>query len=64
MRPEPARSCAKCHLRIAAYDLQTLNNKTAYHQHCFLILVREEGDREKARGAEPRLAEAARRVSA
>jgi hypothetical protein len=52
MRSEPARWCPKCHLRIAPYDLRTIYNRLVYHQHCFLVLVREEADREKARRAE------------
>ena len=47
MRAEPARWCAKCHLRIASYDLWTVHNETIYHQHCFLLVVREEANPEK-----------------
>jgi hypothetical protein len=43
--------CAKCHLRVAPYDLRTVYRKTTYHQHCFLKLVREEADQEKAHRA-------------
>ncbi len=64
MRSEPDRWCARCHLRIAPYDLRTVYNKTAYHQHCFLLLVREEANQDKARRAEAELAAAARRRSA
>jgi hypothetical protein len=52
MRSEPARSCARCHSRIAPYDLLTVYNKTPYHQHCFLLQVREEADRSKTRTTE------------
>ncbi len=52
MRPEPARRCGKCDLRIAPYDLLTVHHKTPYHQHCFLMLVREAAERrEKAQRA-------------
>ena len=64
MRLEPPRWCAKCHLRIAPYELQTVHRKTAYHQHCFLMHVREEAEREKAQRGEPALAKAARGTSA
>jgi hypothetical protein len=63
MRSEPARWCAKCHLRVAPYDLRTVYNSTTYHQHCFLMVVREEANREKLQGAEAQLAKAARRSS-
>jgi hypothetical protein len=60
MRSEPARWCVKCHLRIAPYDLQTVYNTTIYHQHCFLVVVREEAIRDKIREGEAGLAKAAR----
>jgi hypothetical protein len=56
--------CAKCHLRVAPYDLRTVYRKTTYHQHCFLKLVREEADQEKAQRGEARVAGAARSTSA
>jgi hypothetical protein len=59
MRSEPARWCPKCRLRIAPYDLRTVYNSVAYHQHCFLMLVREEAEQEKARRAEAELVRAA-----
>ena len=63
MRSEPARWCAKCHLRVAPYDLQTVYNATIYHQHCFLMVVREEAEREKAQAAKAGLAKSARGTS-
>jgi len=61
---DPARWCAKCHLRVAPYELRTVYNGTIYHQHCFLAVVREEANREKAQGTEARPARAARGASA
>ena len=63
MRFEPSRWCAKCYLRIAPYELQTVHGKMAYHQHCFLILVRE-AERKKAHRPEARLAKSMRGASA
>jgi hypothetical protein len=60
MRLEPARWCAKCHLRIAPYDLRTVYKETIYHQHCFLLVVREEANREKVNRGEAELAKTAR----
>jgi hypothetical protein len=54
---QPVR-CAKCYLRMESYELKTVYQNTTYHQHCFLRLVREEADREKARRAEPGLVNA------
>ncbi len=64
MRFEPDRRCARCRLRIAPYDVRTVYNKVTYHQHCFLLLVREEADKDKARRAEAELAASARPMSA
>jgi hypothetical protein len=44
----PAR-CAKCYIRMESYELRIVQYKTTYHQHCFLMLVREKAAREKAR---------------
>ena len=45
--------CAKCHLRVAPYELRIVHYKTTYHQHCFLLLVREKADQdEKVKQAE------------
>jgi hypothetical protein len=49
MRSESPVWCAKCYLRIAPYDLRTVYRKRIYHQHCFLKLVREEANQERAR---------------
>jgi hypothetical protein len=55
MHSEPARWCPKCHVQIAPYDVRTVYNKTIYHHHCFLIVVREEASHQKneARAAGP-----------
>jgi hypothetical protein len=44
-------------------ELRTVYQNITYHQHCFLLLVREEADREKARRAEVGLVDANRRAS-
>ena len=49
--------CSKCQLRIAPYDARTVYHGTDYHQNCFLKLVREEADEERARRAFFRAAE-------
>jgi hypothetical protein len=56
--------CAKCHLRVAPYELRIAHYKTTYHQHCFLLLVREKADQEKARRAKAGVARAGRSRSA
>lgn len=48
MRTEQPVRCAKCYMRMEPYELQTVFYKTVYHQHCFLLLVREQAAREKA----------------
>jgi hypothetical protein len=63
MRSEQPIRCAKCYLRMESYELRTVYRNTTYHQHCFLLLVRKEADREKARRAEVGLAQATRRTS-
>jgi hypothetical protein len=35
------------------YELQTVYDKTIYHQHCFLQLVRKESQGKKAQRIEP-----------
>jgi len=63
MRSEQPVRCARCYLRIESYELRIVHYKTTYHQHCFLLLVREKADQdEKAKRAE--VAGAARRMSA
>jgi len=59
MRSEPPVRCGKCYMRMESYELRTVYRKTTYHQHCFLRLVREEADQEKARRTEAGLAGAA-----
>lgn len=41
--------CVKCCLRIVSYDIRTVYQRKDYHQSCFLKLVREEAEDEKAR---------------
>ena len=63
MRSDQPVRCAKCYMRMESYELRTVYHKTIYHQHCFLMLVREEAKREKQR-AEAGLAKTARGLSA
>jgi hypothetical protein len=49
MRSEQPVWCAKCYLRVAPYDVQTVYHKKTYHQHCFLKLVREATDQRARR---------------
>ena len=60
MRCEQPVRCAKCYLRMEPYELRTVYYKTTYHQHCFLMLVREKAAQEKARRSEVGLADAER----
>ena len=55
MRSEQPVRCAKCYIRMEAYELRTIDHKTTYHQHCFLQRAREESQREKAQRAETEL---------
>jgi hypothetical protein len=48
MRIENPVRCAKCYIRMERYELRVVQNKTTYHQHCFLMLVREKAARDKA----------------
>ena len=57
MRSEQPVRCAKCYLRMEPYELRTVYCKTTYHQHCFLMLVREKAAQEKARRSEVGLAD-------
>jgi len=41
--------CRKCYLQIASNDIRTVYNGTDYHQGCFLKLVFEEAEIQKAR---------------
>jgi hypothetical protein len=56
--------CAKCNLRVAPYERRIVHYKTTYHQHCFLLLIREKADQEKAQRAEAGVAGAGRSRSA
>ena len=51
MDSESAKWCSRCSVRIAPYDKRTVYQGVDYHQTCFLKLVREEADEEKARRA-------------
>jgi hypothetical protein len=51
MNGEEPKWCAKCSLRIAPYDVRTVYQRVDYHQVCFLRLVREQADEEKAKRA-------------
>ena len=64
MRSEQPVRCAKCYLRMEPYELRTVYYKTTYHQHCFVMLVREKVAQEKARRSEVELADAAQLRSA
>jgi hypothetical protein len=64
MRFEPSRWCAKCHLRIAPYEVKTVYRKMAYHQQCFLMVVREEAERAKEHRREAGLAKTTRGAAA
>jgi len=63
MLPEQPVRCARCYLRIESYELRTVYRKTTYHQHCFLLLVREEADQEKVKQAEAGVTGVARSTS-
>jgi hypothetical protein len=62
MHSEQPVWCAKCHLRVAPYELRIVHYKTTYHQHCFLLLIREKAVPEKVKQA--KVTGAARRRSA
>jgi hypothetical protein len=47
MRSEQPVRCAKCYLRMESHELRTVHYKTTYHQHCFLLLLREKADQEE-----------------
>lgn len=64
MRSEGTVWCAKCYLRIAPYEAQTVYRRNKYHQDCFLKVVREEADQEKAVRSRARAADAGQRSSA
>jgi hypothetical protein len=49
MDSEKPKWCAKCFLRIAPYDIRTVYQGADYHQNCFIKLVHEQADEEKAR---------------
>jgi hypothetical protein len=40
--------CGKCHLRVAPFDRRTVYQKMDYHQQCFLKLVRDEAEQQRA----------------
>jgi hypothetical protein len=51
MNCEQPKWCAKCSLRIAPYDVRTVYQGIDYHQACFMKLVHEQANEEKAQRA-------------
>jgi hypothetical protein len=49
---------------MESYELRTVYQKVTYHQHCFLMLLREKNNGEKAQRAESELAVTRRRLPA
>ena len=49
MDSEKPKWCARCFLRIAPYDVRTVYQGADYHKNCFMKLVHEQADEEKAR---------------
>jgi len=49
MDSENPKWCGKCFLRIAPYVISTVYQGVDYHQNCFMKLVHEQADEEKAR---------------
>src|SRR5215471_959890 len=50
MRSEQPVRCAKCYLRMESYELRIVHRKRTYHQHCFLMLARQNQKKDE-RGA-------------
>jgi len=48
MRSERPVWCAKCYVVVASHDLRTTYNGSDYHQGCFLKLVQEEAEQQRA----------------
>ena len=63
MRSEQPVRCAKCYLRMEPHELRTVHYKMTYHQHCFLMLLREKAAQEKTGRPESGLADGERRSS-
>ena len=59
---QPVR-CAKCYLRMETYELRTIYRRAIYHQHCFVQLVREKFQQDKAKRTETELVKVAQGVS-
>ena len=51
MKLEKPKLCARCYLRIAPYESRTVYQRVDYHQNCFLKLVQEQAEEEKAQQA-------------
>jgi hypothetical protein len=64
MQSEGMVWCAKCYVRIAPYEAQTVYRRNKYHQDCFLKVVRDEADQEKAVRSRARADDAGERRSA
>ena len=63
MRTTNAVRCAKCYIRIEPYEMRVVQHKTTYHQHCFLMVLREAAHRKPGR-AQWSLTDTVRRRSA
>ena len=64
MRSEQPVRCAKCYLRMQPNELRTVHHKRTYHQHCFLMVIREKADREQVARLEAGAADGEQRISA
>ena len=64
MRSEQPVRCSKCYLRMESYELRAVLGKNTYHQHCFLLLIREKAAQEKAARPQGGIAGPGRRTSA
>jgi hypothetical protein len=60
MRSQQPVRCAKCYLRMETYELRTVYHRAIYHQHCFVQLVREKFQLDKAPQTETELDKVAR----
>ncbi len=47
MRPEQHVRCPRCYQRMEPHELRTIYYKMTYHQHCFLLLLREKARQDK-----------------
>jgi hypothetical protein len=49
MRTSQTVWCSKCFERIDGNDIRTVYNGLDYHQNCFMKVVREEAEEQRAR---------------